>query len=64
MFDNDILNKVLDTTKKVIGIDYFDHIKCLINTADKLPGNTTFKNLAILMTYGIKRCIKEALLEA
>ena len=45
MADEYILDKVLEKTKEIVGIEKFDHIKILIGTEDKLPDNDTFKML-------------------
>ena len=44
-----ILEKVLDKIKEIIGID--DDTKFLIDTNDKLPDGVTLNNVAILITY-------------
>ena len=54
MIDDNIFNKVLDKIKKIIGIGKFDDTRILIDTDDKLPGDITLKNVAILVTSVIK----------
>ena len=50
MVDNYMLNKALDKTKNIIGIQKFDDTKILVNTDYKLPVDITLKNVAILVT--------------
>ena len=42
MVDNYILDKVLDKSKEIIGIEKFDVSKILIDKYDKLPDDITF----------------------
>ena len=41
MIDDYVLNKVLDKSKEIIGIEKFDNIKTLIETVDKLRDDIT-----------------------
>ena len=50
MIDNYVLDKVLDKTKEIIGIEKFDDTKILIDTDDTLPEDITLKNAVILIT--------------
>ena len=52
--DDYVLDKVLDKTEEIIGIEKFDDTKILIDTDDKLPDNITLQNAVILMTSAIK----------
>ena len=54
MLSKNILNKVLDKVKMIIGIENFDDTKILIETDDKLPDDITLKNAVILVTSVIK----------
>ena len=45
-----MLNKALDKTEKITGIEKIDNNKILIDADDKLPDNITLKIVAILMT--------------
>ena len=54
MLSKNILNKVLDKVKMIIGIEKFDDTKILIETDDKLPDDITLKNAVILVTSVIK----------
>ena len=54
MFDNYMLNIVLDKIEKITGIEKFDNTKILIDTDDKLPDDITLKNVVILITCVIK----------
>ena len=47
MVDGNILDKVLDKIKKIIGIEKFDDTNILIETDDKLPDGITLKNVVI-----------------
>ena len=47
---DDMLDKVLDKIKEIIGIEKSDNTKILIDTEDKLPNDITLKNVAILIT--------------
>ena len=58
MFDDYILDKVLDNIKKIKSIEKFDDTKILIDTDDKLLDDITLKNVLILMTSVIKDGIK------
>ena len=49
-----MLYKVLDKIKETIGIVSFDDTKNFIDTDDKLPDNTTLKNVVILITCVIE----------
>ena len=49
-----ILNKALDKTKRITGIEKLDNNKILIDADDKLPDDITLKIVAILMTCVIK----------
>ena len=49
MIDYYLLDKVLDETKDIIGIEKFDDTKILIDTDDELPDNINLKNAVILM---------------
>ena len=49
-----ILNKALDKTKKITGIEKLDNNKILIDADDKLSDDITLKIVAILMTCVIK----------
>ena len=44
MFDDYILDKVLDNIKKIKSIEKFDDTKILIDTDDKLLDDITLKN--------------------
>ena len=50
MVDDYMLERVLDKITEIIGIEYFDNIKILIDTNDQLPQDITWKNVVILMT--------------
>ena len=52
--DDNILDKLLDIIKKIIGIEKFDDTKTLIETNDILPDVITLKNIVILITRIIK----------
>ena len=52
--DDNILDKLLDIIKKIIGIEKFDDTKTLIETNDILPDVITLKNIVILITCIIK----------
>ena len=54
MGDGNILDKVLDKIKNIIGIEKFDDTKILIETDGKLPDDITIKNFVILITWIIK----------
>ena len=54
MVDGNILDKVLDKNKNIIGIEKFDDTKILIDTESKLPDDITIKNFVILITWIIK----------
>ena len=54
MVDDNILDKVLDKIKKIIGTEKVDDAKIFIETDDKLPDDISFKNILILMTCVIK----------
>ena len=54
MVDDNILDGLLHKTKKIIGIEKFDDAKILIDTDDKLPNDTTLKNVVILIACVIK----------
>ena len=54
MFNDYMLDKVLDKIKETIGIIKFDDTKTLIDTDDKLPGYITLENVVILITRIIK----------
>ena len=54
MIDDYLLDKVLEKTKEIISIEKFDNAKILIDIADKLPDNITFKNVVTLMKCVIK----------
>ena len=54
MVDGNILDKVLDKNKSIIGIEKFDDTKILIDTDSKLPDDITIKNFVILITWIIK----------
>ena len=54
MVGGNILDKVLYKNKKIIGIEKFGYTKILIETGDKLPDDINFKNIVVLITYGIK----------
>ena len=43
MFDDYMVDKVLGKIKEIIGIENFDNTKTLIDTDDKLPGDSTLK---------------------
>ena len=49
-----MLNKALDKTKKITGIEKLDNNKILINADDKLPADITLKIVVILMACVIK----------
>ena len=49
-----VIDKVLDRTSKIIGIEKFDNIKILIDRDDILSSDITFKNTVVLMTSAIK----------
>ena len=51
MADDNILNKVLDKTEKIIGIEKFDDTKILIERNDKLLDDITVKNVVILKVH-------------
>ena len=50
MVDDNNLDKVLGNIKQIIGIKKFDDTKTLIGAGDKLPDNTTLKNVDISYT--------------
>ena len=50
MVDDYMLERVLDKITEIIGIEYFDNTKILIDTNDQLPQDITWKNVVILMT--------------
>ena len=52
--DDCMLVKVLESIKKVMGIEKFDDTEILFNTNDKLSDDFTLKNIVILMTCIIK----------
>ena len=52
--DDNILDKLLDIIKKIIGIEKFDDTKTLIETNDILPDVITLKNIVILITCILK----------
>ena len=54
MVDGNILDKVLDKIKNIIGIEKFDDTKILIETDGKLPDDITIKYFVILITWIIK----------
>ena len=41
MVDDYMLERVLDKITEIIGIEYFDNIKILIDTNDQLPQDIT-----------------------
>ena len=43
MFDDYMLDKVLEKIKEIISIEQFDDTKILIDTDDKLPDDITLK---------------------
>ena len=45
-----MLDKVLDKIKEIIGTGKFGDTKILIDTADKMPDDTTLRNIVILIT--------------
>ena len=47
---DDMLDKVLDKIKEIIGIEKSGNTKILIDTEDKLPNDIILKNVAILIT--------------
>ena len=49
-----MLDKVLDKTKEILGIEKFDETKILIDKNDKLPDDITSKNVVILKTCLLK----------
>ena len=51
MLNDNILDKVLDKTKEIIGIEKFDDIKIFIDNDDKFPDDIVF---VILKTCAIK----------
>ena len=54
MVHNNILDKVLDKIKKIIGYEKLDDTKFFIDTDDKLSDNVTLKNVVMLITCVIK----------
>ena len=54
MINDNILDKVLDKIKKIIGIEKIDDAEILIETDAKLPDNITLKNVVILISCIIK----------
>ena len=54
MVDDCMLVKVLESIKKVMGIEKFDDTEILFNINDKLSDDFTLKNIVILMTCIIK----------
>ena len=50
MVDDYMLERVLDKITEIIGTEYFDNTKILIDTNDQLPQDITWKNVVILMT--------------
>ena len=50
MVNDNILDKVFDKIKRIVGIGKFDDTKILINTDDKLPNNITLNNVVVLIT--------------
>ena len=54
MFDNFILNRVLDKIKEIISFEMFHETAIMIVTGDKLTDDTPFKNAVILITCVIK----------
>ena len=51
---DDMLDKVLDKIKRIIGIEHFDNTKILTDTDDKFPFDISFKKVVIIMTCVIK----------
>ena len=47
MVHYNILDKMLDKFRKIIGYEKFDDTKFLIDTDDKLPDGVTLKNAMI-----------------
>ena len=54
IFDDYVLNKLLDKTEEVIGIEKLDSAKILIDTNDKLPDAINLENAVILVMCIIK----------
>ena len=66
MFDDFILNRVLDKIKEIISIEMFHETTIMIVTGDKLTDDTPFKNAVILITCVIKddgKCYPQMFLE-
>ena len=49
-----VLDGVLEKIKGIIGIEIFDGVKILLDTDDKLFGNSILKNVMILVSCVIK----------
>ena len=54
MINDYMLDKVLDKIKEIIGTGKFGDTKILIDTADKMPDDTTLRNTVILITCVIR----------
>ena len=54
MFDDYVLDELLDKIKEIIGIEKFDNTKTFTDTDDKLPDDITLKYAVILIMCVIK----------
>ena len=54
MFDDDMVDKVLDKIKEIKGIEKFDDTEILIKADDKLSDDIILKRVVTLMTSVIK----------
>ena len=61
MIDDYVLDKVLGNIKEIIGFEKFDETK-IYNTHDRLPDDTTFRNILIFngICYKRRRTISSA----
>ena len=55
MVHYNILDKILDKIRKIIGYEKFDDTKFLIDTDNKLPDGVILKNAMIWITCVIKK---------
>ena len=54
MFDDYVLDELLDKIKEIIGIEKFDNTKTFTDTDDKLPDDITLKYAVILIMCVMK----------
>ena len=54
MTDDYVVGNVLDKIEEIIGIEKIEDTQLLINTENKLPNETNFKKVVILLTCVIK----------